>query len=565
MGKSKYQRIHKPEWIPQHRLKKLHGDSWVFKLDRRTARQDEDKLREWAASVNKEQEYKEPIVLYLAFNKAIVAKVQKDQHDLNLRNGIQNSTFHSFGKSLLGQIGKQFPGRMTGREYCPNVPDAAGKKRRIIRQLLEQDLIPQNENCAKTKWIETLIRATSLAQNFGLTGEGIWNIREREEATSFEDSLSELLGDAADDELVMDSLVTILTSCQEDKEVDFDDMIWLPVVCDVSFPEFKWVLVDEAQDLNPCQILFLQKLQEQHPNTRFVVVGDPNQSIYAFRGADPRSFENLKTRLQIGNSFSLTLCRRCPSSHVELARVCLGQKTMVPERGDIGTIEFLTDEEIMQLLIHGTPNNSHLVLCRRNKPLVKMAYQCIRNGRAVRIKGENELEIMIQDLISRFRRETSLSFTDFVENEKRKMIGYARSRQMFPRVVFLEEYFDIVMWLYQENHWSGKDLDSLQNLVNSLFSSDPDPNSICFSSTHRAKGDEAETVFILQAELFLPEIEGMVLFQKRQELNCLYVALTRCRGMRLIIGRPNDDEADENEIILSVEYLREKIQRYQTE
>ena len=74
--------------------------------------------------------------------------------------------------------------------------------------------------------------------------------------------------------------------------VDFDDLLMLTVQVLENFPEarkrwqkaFRYVLVDEYQDTNHAQYRLLQLLAEKHQNV--CAVGDPDQSIYAFRGAD---------------------------------------------------------------------------------------------------------------------------------------------------------------------------------------------------------------------------------------------------------------------------------------
>ncbi|MGH3052983.1 MAG: ATP-dependent helicase, partial [Gaiellaceae bacterium] len=77
--------------------------------------------------------------------------------------------------------------------------------------------------------------------------------------------------------------------------VDFDDLLMLTVEVLERFPEartrwqkaFRYVLVDEYQDTNHAQYRLLQLLAGEHKN--LFVVGDPDQSIYAFRGADIRN------------------------------------------------------------------------------------------------------------------------------------------------------------------------------------------------------------------------------------------------------------------------------------
>ncbi len=77
--------------------------------------------------------------------------------------------------------------------------------------------------------------------------------------------------------------------------VDFDDLLMLTVEALERFPEalqrwrkaFRYVLVDEYQDTNHAQYRLLQLLAGEHRN--LCAVGDPDQSIYAFRGADIRN------------------------------------------------------------------------------------------------------------------------------------------------------------------------------------------------------------------------------------------------------------------------------------
>src|SRR5205823_5167438 len=74
--------------------------------------------------------------------------------------------------------------------------------------------------------------------------------------------------------------------------VDFDDLLMLTVEVLERFPEalqrwqnaFRYVLVDEYQDTNHAQYRLLQLLASEHRN--LCAVGDPDQSIYGWRGAE---------------------------------------------------------------------------------------------------------------------------------------------------------------------------------------------------------------------------------------------------------------------------------------
>ena len=77
--------------------------------------------------------------------------------------------------------------------------------------------------------------------------------------------------------------------------LDFDDLLLKTVdlvehserVRELYARKFKYVLVDEYQDTNRPQYLLIQRLAEIHRN--LCVVGDPDQSIYKWRGADLRN------------------------------------------------------------------------------------------------------------------------------------------------------------------------------------------------------------------------------------------------------------------------------------
>ena len=78
----------------------------------------------------------------------------------------------------------------------------------------------------------------------------------------------------------------------EQNALDFDDLMVLPLHILATNPEVReaersridWVLVDEYQDVNTPQYLLLRLLVDE--SRKIMVVGDPDQSIYGWRGAD---------------------------------------------------------------------------------------------------------------------------------------------------------------------------------------------------------------------------------------------------------------------------------------
>src|SRR5205807_1433094 len=105
--------------------------------------------------------------------------------------------------------------------------------------------------------------------------------------------------------------------------VDFDDLLYLTVDVLERFPEalerwrkaFRYVLVDEYQDTNHAQYRLLQLLAGDHRN--LCAVGDPDQSIYAFRGADIRNI--LEFERDFGETRTIALEQNYRSTNTILA------------------------------------------------------------------------------------------------------------------------------------------------------------------------------------------------------------------------------------------------------
>jgi DNA helicase-2/ATP-dependent DNA helicase PcrA len=107
--------------------------------------------------------------------------------------------------------------------------------------------------------------------------------------------------------------------------VDFDDMLFLTVEVLQRFPEalekwqkaFRYILVDEYQDTNHAQYVFLKLLAAQHHNV--FAVGDPDQSIYAFRGADIRNILEFERDFPEARTIALEQNYRSTNSILEAA------------------------------------------------------------------------------------------------------------------------------------------------------------------------------------------------------------------------------------------------------
>ncbi|HLC29734.1 MAG TPA: ATP-dependent helicase [Dehalococcoidia bacterium] len=82
-------------------------------------------------------------------------------------------------------------------------------------------------------------------------------------------------------------------------------------------PPIKQLVVDEFQDLNPCDLAVVHAIVEQGAHA--FAAGDDDQSIYGFRFAYPAGIRNFPSQYQPSQKFPLTLCRRCPSEVIKVA------------------------------------------------------------------------------------------------------------------------------------------------------------------------------------------------------------------------------------------------------
>ena len=121
---------------------------------------------------------------------------------------------------------------------------------------------------------------------------------------------------------------------------EHDDYIRLAIDQDAP-PPARVLVVDEFQDLSPLQFVLFESWRQSGGVDRVYVAGDPHQSIYGFRGADPVFLENIRAPVQdIGaTADQRPLSRRCPAAIVEVADRVLGKRSNMAPRGPGGLVE----------------------------------------------------------------------------------------------------------------------------------------------------------------------------------------------------------------------------------
>lgn len=304
--------------------------------------------------------------------------------------------------------------------------------------------------------------------------------------------------------------------------VDFDDMIYLPVKYNLPVFQYKRVFLDECQDFSPLMQLFMAKFV--HPEGRIMSVGDRNQSIFGFAGADTGAMDNL-LRVFGSTELPLSVCYRCHAGAIELAQ------RIVPEiSGHEGTIpgEVKHYECGMDKFEWSNVHESAMILCRRNAPLIRPAFKLIREGRKVTIKGRNLGEGLVKTILHVEKKSNGsmTGFLDKLEEWKQEKIASILARKNI-NMALIESTEDQAACI--ESFCEGEtDTTAVCLKIKRIFD-DKSKDGIIMSTAHRSKGLEHDHVYILDYPNIEMRRESMSAEAKQQERNLHYVAITRAK------------------------------------
>ena len=311
------------------------------------------------------------------------------------------------------------------------------------------------------------------------------------------------------------------------ESIDFDDMIWLPVVLELRASRPADVLfVDEAQDTNACQAALVDVLC---PEGRIAIVGDPHQAIYAFRGAHSDAIANLargrKARGERVATLPLTVTWRCPRSHVELANAIVPDLESAPGAAE-GEVLELEEAEALATVVPGD-----MVLCRTNAPLVAACYRLLRDGRRGVVRGRD----IGKGLLALIARLRAAAVPDLIARLKDHRVRETRAlselRNPGAALLALKDRVDCVLALCE----GCATVEDVKARIERLFSDEDERGAVVFSSIHRAKGLERDSITILQPHL-LPHPSAKSPVEASQERNLCYVGLTRSRHRLVFAG-----------------------------
>lgn len=322
--------------------------------------------------------------------------------------------------------------------------------------------------------------------------------------------------------------------CGQTMVCDFDGQWFLPVLKKLALPTYDWVFIDEAQDLCSTQIELLKRIAP-----RIVAIGDPMQSIYGFRGADPEAMDRLRCATN-AKVLPLSICYRCPKAVVEKADESL--KNFAMARSETGCTEWEPYIQASPTAIEGTVDEVDIkdlrqecqpgswVLCRTTAPLVKECLKFIVEGVKATVKGRDIGQSLLS-LIDKVGGHEIVEFTarleEFHRAERSRLEAAGRDAQLQA----LDDRVESIYALCE----GARTISDVQAKIKNVFS-DEASNGVTFATAHRAKGLEADDIYILCPEL-MPFPKAKSEWAKKQERNLQYVAFTRAmKRLRMVTG-----------------------------
>lgn len=330
---------------------------------------------------------------------------------------------------------------------------------------------------------------------------------------------------------------------------DYDDQIWLPSTRnDVKIEQYDYVFIDETQDLNKTQLTLAIKICK--PNGSIIAVGDRNQSIYGFRGADTEAIPRIIKELN-AEVFPLSITYRCPKSHVnaikEYARNLPDEEWTREFKESMEKFEYATLQNSIKEAIEGEiipitfnqvaekAQGIDKIICRTNAPLVKIFFQLIRDHKKAIILGKDfgeELKNIIKKVggntIDQFRKRLEKWYT----TKRNKLLEENKSTEK------VQDQFETLNILSEDLN----SMDDLRTLIKEIFEENEIENKITLSTVHKAKGLEAKTIndsiFLIKSyggNIIMPSPQAKNIKAKKQENNLMYVGYTRGKNKMYIV------------------------------
>jgi DNA helicase-2/ATP-dependent DNA helicase PcrA len=475
--------------------------------------------------------------LFVAFNKAIANELEKKVKELK---NVKVRTYHGLGYAIFRE---NYGNKSEIQEY---------KYTAFINKNISR-LSPDAEALGRKKfklYKQNIKQLVDFARyNLAQSSEEIFNLCKKYSI--------EVLHDEC--EVVPKILEWGKTNLDA---IDYTDMVWICVEnqLETRSMKFDYIFIDEAQDSSIMQQALIKKCFKR--GTRFVAIGDEFQCINAFAGADSDAFNKFKKEANT-TLLKLPISYRCPSKVIEYVKKTTGVEMEVAPNAIEGDIKF----DVSPF----APVSGDMVLCRNTAHLVKLYMKYVKINKKAYLKGRSIAE----------------SFKSYIENTDKERLSLDMIEDgVFPRLY--ERLFDTIVMMMERDGLDFEDaintriimdmIDSIKALealaegivwakdllkkIDVIFTDD-DEDGVCLSTIHKAKGLEADNVFIL-CDSLMPSKFATKKWEIESEQNLIYVALTRPKKCLHYICEkqfPANLYGENKDVISDLEYMKTRMER----
>ena len=312
----------------------------------------------------------------------------------------------------------------------------------------------------------------------------------------------------SDERRFAEDVLCVMKACFYDLDtIDFDDQIWMPVVHKRRVWQYDRVFIDETQDLNLAQIRLA--MMACRDGGRIVAVGDDRQSIYAFRGADERAIARVQSELQ-ASVFPLSVSYRCAKRIVCQAQGIVHDIEYAPN-APMGTVEDASEKQLLRNAALGD-----FVVSRKNAPLVKLCLRLLKEGTPAVVLGR-DVSSELSALVQRSKTEDVTKMLEYVEKWKARELKRILDQNPEADTDRVEDTAACIAAISE----GEESVEDVRAKLRTMFDESGDAHRVTLMSTHKAKGLEADRVWLLK-DTYTPS-------KSIEEQNLLYVGITRAK------------------------------------
>lgn len=418
-------------------------------------------------------------VCFLAFNKAICNELKEKLPRTNVR------TVHSLGHSALSTY-------LTSKDLKISVNN--DKQNHLIEALIDEILeeYPSANKYETKSYVRDLLK-------FSRVNCVDLNDQEQLRAISLKYNLRPARDPRVDERIYLklrNLHLQIVKQFRTSGLIDFQDQICLPVELELPIEQFDFVCVDEAQDFSTTMLNLV--LRARASSGRMLFVGDARQAINGFAGADSDSLDKIVNETK-AIELPLSVTFRCPKSHVRLAQR-LAPEIEPMEHAHEGTVRVIKYRSL-----HKWVRLNDLIVCRNKAPLVTTCVDLNRKGISASIVGVDIGKRLIE--LGKKIFDSSLMnwkprLERFITDENCRLNKIKNDSQREALLAKLKDETFCISALIEDVETESQPVSmrEFRRYIYSKFVKKPH-NEVVLSTVHKAKGREANRVFILYPHL----------------------------------------------------------------